>query len=133
MMCTLSENKALKNLKNIFAKTGIHPTSQKLMYNNKIITDQTLLDIVCGGNLLLTLGLHGGSGECDICFSDGSFMCADCNNQITCKDCCDRVHKHPRRSHHQPIPVQTQAVENMSDESNSSPVMKSSWPRLLLK
>ena len=47
--------------------------------------------------------MAGGSGECDICFGPGEFVCRECQNQITCKECCDRVHQHPKRAHHKPL------------------------------
>lgn len=62
-----------------------------------------LLDIGKECNVFLNLNFAGGSGECDICFGPGEFVCRECKNQITCKECCDRVHQHPKRAHHKPL------------------------------
>ena len=52
--------------------------------------------------LHLLLRLHGGSEECDICSFPGEFRCSECNDQITCKECCMRIHKHPKKAQHKP-------------------------------
>ena len=62
-----------------------------------------LLDIGKECNVFLNLNFAGGSGECDICFGPGEFVCRECKNQITCKEYCDRVHQHPKRAHHKPL------------------------------
>ena len=53
--------------------------------------------------MFLNLNLAGGTGECDICFSPGEFVCRECNSQITCKECCERLHQHPKRVKHKPL------------------------------
>ncbi len=100
-VCTPKDLGHLKD--EIFSKTGIPPTKQKFLHNGKLIaTDQALLQVGHDGNVFLSIGLCGGAGECDICFSVGEFTCPECNNQVTCKVCCERVYKHPQRAQHQP-------------------------------
>ena len=84
LVCTLQEHNPLEQLKNeIFTKTGIKPSVQRLMHQQKFITsDQALLKLGPDCNLFLTVALRGGSGECDVCFSKGEFTCAECENRI---------------------------------------------------
>ena len=58
--------------------------SQKLFYKNKLLVDDNLLDVGRECNVFLNLNFAGGSGECDICFGPGEFVCRECKNQITC-------------------------------------------------
>ena len=53
--------------------------------------------------MFLNLNLSGGTGDCGICFSPGEFVCRECNSQITCKECCERLHQHPKRVQHKPL------------------------------
>ena len=87
-----SENPSnqLSDLKEyIYSITGIPANSQKLLYRNKLLVHGNLLDIGKECNVFLNLNFAGGSGECDICFGPGEFVCRECKNQITCKECCD--------------------------------------------
>jgi len=71
----------------IYSKTGIPVNSQKLFYKNRLLVDGDLdADRDC--NVFMNLNITGESGECDICFSPGKFLCSECNNQVTCKECC---------------------------------------------
>ena len=38
-----------------------------------------------------------------ICYSPGEYICDECNNQVTCKECCGRIHRHPNRVSHNPL------------------------------
>ena len=49
----------------------------------------------------------GGTNECNICFDESNYFCSDCS-QFLCSDCCQRVHRHPSRSHHNPESVDGQ-------------------------
>ena len=121
LVCTLQEHNPLEQLKNeIFTKTGIKPSVQRLMHQQKLITsDQALLELGPNCNLFLTVALRGGSGECDVCFSKGEFTCAECENQIMCKECCERVHKHPRRAQYEPSPLQIQPLQQTHSQVRS--------------
>ncbi len=102
-------------------ETGIPATKQKLLHSGKLIaTDQALLQVGHDGNVFLSIGLCGGAGECDICFSVGEFTCPECNNQVTCKVCCERVRKHPQRVQHQPVPTGIQVPQEEEIQASES-------------
>ena len=101
--------------------------SQKLFYKYKLLAvdDDLYADRDC--NVFLNLNITGESGECDICFSPGKYLCSNCKNQVTCKECCERVHQHPRRAHHKPLSTDSQPltvpvtwVDNDQDIHNKS-------------
>ena len=94
-------------------KAGINTSVPKLMQQQKLLTtDQALLELGPDCNLFLTVALWGGSGECDVCFSKGEFTFAECENQVLCKVCWERVHMHLRRAQHQPSPLQQPLQHN---------------------
>ena len=60
----------------IYSKTGIPANSQKLFYKYKLLVDNDVYaDRDC--NVFLNLNIAGGSGECDICFSPGKYLCSE--------------------------------------------------------
>ena len=68
----------------------------------------------------MNLKVKGGAGECDICYSLGEYICDQCNNQVTCKECCDRIHRHPNRVNHNPLLlIETSSKPNHSSSSLS--------------
>ena len=74
-----------------------------------------------GHNIYIKLKLFGGNLECDICYSKGEYRCSECNEQVTCKECCNRLHQHPKRKHHQPSSLSdicTAIQPNITDTSD---------------
>lgn len=109
--CRYENNKELvHNIKErVYAETGI-PTHLQNLYNGyKQMHDGDMLSSdgtqCTGHNLYIKLKLLGGNLECDICYSKGEFRCSECNEQVTCKECCNRLHQHPKRENHQPSPL----------------------------
>ena len=47
----------------------------------EVLVDDKLLDVGRECNVSLNFNLTGGSGECDICFDPGEFVCRECQNQ----------------------------------------------------
>ena len=58
------------------------------------------------------LKIKGGALECDICFGEGEFICTECNRQVTCKICCDRLHQHPKRAQHEHSALRSNSVSD---------------------
>ena len=70
---------------------------------------------------------------CDICDDPGVYSCSQCN-QVTCTECCNRVHKHPKRHSHSPIHIKTQHSESpiqnndpSSSDSSVNPILTSDF------
>ena len=105
----------------IHSRSGIPPHEQRLYCQQKFITCSSALHKVNhGGNISLNLKVKGGAGECDICYSLGEYICDQCNNQVTCKECCDRIHRHPNRVNHNPLLlIETSSKPNHSSSSLS--------------
>ena len=62
----------LSHLKSqIHVRTGIPVNIQKLYYQNRLLTEKNISAIPSGCTLMLSLGLSGGSGNCDICYENG--------------------------------------------------------------
>ena len=81
-------------------KSGIPTNKQYLVYQNRPLYDTS---IICDGSTVhVLLKLLGGSEECSICSFPGEFLCSECNEQTTCKECCMRIHKHPKKAEHKP-------------------------------
>ena len=81
-------------------KSGIPSSEQHLLYQNRpLIKD---FDLPNGSTVHLLFKLQGGSKECDICSFPGEFICNECNKQITCKECCMCIHKHPSKTQSKP-------------------------------
>lgn len=95
--CTISNLSAV-----ILASTGIPQAHQNLYSQNKLVsTDEDLIALEDGSNLVLSIKLKGGANQCDICYENGDFHCEQCQ-QTFCRDCCLRFHKHPNRVTHTP-------------------------------
>lgn len=89
------------NLKDcILKKSGIPSSEQYLLFQNRPLHKDS--DLPNGSTVHLLLKLQGGRKECDVCSFPGEFICSECNEQITCKDCCMRIHKHPNKAQHKP-------------------------------
>ena len=72
----------------IHSRSGIPPHEQRLFFQQNCITcGSALHEVNHGGNISLNLKVKGGAGECDICYSLGEYICDQCNNQVTCKEC----------------------------------------------
>ena len=107
----------LSHLKSeIHARMGIPVNIQKLYYQNRLLTEKNISAIPSGCTLMLSLGLSGGSDNCDICYENGVFTCSDCQGKIYCATCCKNVHKHPSRLSHNPCRI---ATSPPSSENNS--------------
>ena len=80
-----SFNGKLENLKSqINAKTGIPNNIQKLYYKNCLLNEESITAIPNGSTVMLLLPSCGGTGNCDICYEDGEFICSDCHDKIYC-------------------------------------------------
>ncbi len=49
----------------------------------------------------------GGGNECNVCFDESQLYCSECGQHL-CNECSERVHRHPKRSHHSPQRVGSQ-------------------------
>jgi Na+-transporting NADH:ubiquinone oxidoreductase subunit NqrF len=96
----------------IHANTGIPLEAQKLYYQSRLLNEGNISSIPNGCSLELSLGLHGGTGHCDICYEDGVFTCSDCQGKVYCDDCCRSAHKHPSRSSHNPVPILVATIKS---------------------
>ena len=105
--CRLKSSTAsLKELQlQVYATTGIPPELQQVLYGTKLLQSQSdLQDLPDEATVSLKLKVVGG-GNCDICYSAGLlYECAECD-QLLCTECKDRVHRHPKRAHHEITPV----------------------------
>lgn len=98
LTCTADTVDELKQ--KIFTKCGIPTSKQYLFYQNKPLHKTT--NVTDGSNVHVLLKLCGGNEECEICSFPGEFRCSECNEQITCRECCEHIHKHPRKVNHKP-------------------------------
>ena len=91
LTCTSDTVDELKT--EIFNKCG---RKQYLYCRNKPLCS----NITAGSNVHVLYKLCGGNDECDICAFPGGFQCSECGGQITCKEYCEGIHKHPN---HKPL------------------------------
>ena len=98
----------------VFAATGIPKEVQNVYYGHKRLTDTETLPTheEMEYNIDVRLKVKGGTLECDICFGEGEFICTECNRQVTCKICCDRLHQHPKRAQHEPSALRSNSVSD---------------------
>ena len=68
-----------------------------------------------------------------MCFGESNFFCADCG-QYLCRECNERVHRHPKRKHHSPSTLSSGedtlvSYEETTDEYDMdlSPSLESSF------
>ena len=100
----------------------------KLLFRNvQIQTNKDIEILPSEANIHLKLDLFGNGGqECDTCgINNATMYCSDCN-QFFCSECYDRVHRHPKRTSHNPSPtdkgndsteILSQASSNCSDDN----------------
>ena len=117
----------LKTLTNfVHCKTGVPKVMIKLLFRNiQIQTNEDIEILPSEANVHLKLDLFGGQ-ECDTCgINNATMYCSDCN-QFFCSECCDRVHRHPKHTSHNPSPtdkgndsteILSQASSNCSDDN----------------
>ena len=74
---------------------------QRMLYGGKLLkSDYDVISLPHGVTISLIIMLCGGGSNCDICYETGSLhVCSECD-QVLCTDCNNKVHKHPKRSHH---------------------------------
>ena len=89
----------------VHSKTGIPKIMIKLLFRNKQIQANKDIDMLPSeANIYLKLDLFGGQ-DYDICgINNATMYCSDCNH-FFCSECCDRVHRHPKRTTHNPSPI----------------------------
>ena len=115
---------SLKDLQShLTSSLGIPKQYQQLLYCNKPLTCDGFQKLLNNSNIQLIIQGKGGSGECDICFAQGTLICNDCQGKFFCSDCCRIFHKHPSRKNHQPVPVsddRLQQIDQPLDEESDS-------------
>jgi len=107
---------------------------QCLLYKNRLVEgNSTLNNIPDYSNLFLIIQGYGGYPECEMCFGESNFFCADCG-QYLCRECNERVHRHPKRKHHSPTTLSSGedtlvSYDETTDEYDMdlSPSLKSSF------
>ena len=65
------------------------------------------------------MGQLYGSEECSVCSFPGEFLCSECNEQITCKECCVRIHKHPKKAQHKPHKLDQNVTAQTASNSST--------------
>ena len=104
----LPANSKIRAIKKIIQ--GIKCEVQQLYFGRKLLFDHRTLPQTALPNeahLDLKFRLVGGPNYfCDICDDPGVYTCSQCD-QVTCADCCTRVHKHPKRKSHTPQQLET--------------------------
>lgn len=107
LTCTVDTVDNLKDC--ILKKSGIPSSEQHLLYQNRpLIKD---FDLPNGSTVHLLFKLQGGSKECDICSFPGEFICNECNEQITCKECCINIRVKHNTNHKKLIKPSPQAQQ----------------------
>ena len=87
----------------MYAKTGIRKDTQLIYYNNTPLSEKNIDSVPSGSNLTMSVALVGGGANCEICYENGTHICHECQEKIFCSECCTKFHKHPSRSSHNPI------------------------------
>ena len=89
---------------------GIKCEIQQFFLGRKLLVDQqTVNELPKEPHIIIDLKfrlLGGPNYFCDVCDDPAVFTCFQCN-QVTCTECCNRVHKHPKRNSHPPVQVET--------------------------
>ena len=100
----IDDNCKLSTLQSMIReKLGIPPSHQKLYYQGKLLSnDNQLASLPTESNIQLLMHLKGGGSNCEICNEPGEYKCEQCFQNILCKECCNRMHKHPSRMSHTP-------------------------------
>lgn len=113
-----SYNGTLADLKrDVCSKTGIPENVQKLYCQQRIITESTLPNNCF---VTLSLGLHGGMSNCEICYENASHICKECDQKAFCSDCCMKFHSHPARVSHEPLLLSNYDVSSSGACNQSS-------------
>ena len=121
-----SDLKVIK--KAIQARLGVSCHVQQLYFGRKLLLDHQNVGMLPDeAHINLKYQLLGGpSNFCDICNDPGVYTCPQCNNQIICRECCNRLHKHPNRCSHTPQSINVQEVSHNNEPlCGSHPLAKS--------
>lgn len=107
--CYVGDNCKISTLQSMITeKLGIPQCHQKLYSCGKHLSDDhQLVSLPSGSNIDLLIHLKGGGSNCEICYEAGEYRCEQCSQNILCKECCDRMHKHPSRTSHNPHKINT--------------------------
>ena len=116
----------------IQARLGIVCEIQQLFFGRNLLLDQQKVNVLPNEAYIdLKFQLVGGPNYfCDICDDPGVYTCSQ-SNQVTCAECCNRVHTHPKHNSHSPKQIETRhsssAVSSSSCASTVSAVSTSDF------
>ena len=105
----IDDNCKLSTLQSMIEeRLGIPPSHQRLYTQGKLLSDDNqLASLHTESNIQLLMHLKGGGSNCEICNDTGEYKCEQCFQNILCKECCNRMHKHPSRMSHTPHKIDT--------------------------
>ena len=90
---------------------------QILYYRQHLITEENQKTLPNGTSVILSIGLHGGMSNCEICYESATHFCKDCQRAF-CSDCCTKYHKHPSRLAHSPHVLACNSAATSAGASN---------------
>ena len=66
-----------------------------------------------------------------MCSDFATHTCGECNYEVMCTDCCQKMHRHPKRAHHSPVLISESAEfasQSASNTQSSSPSVQPPRP-----